>query len=382
MIATHKIGFQDRLPPSYDFNVFLWKLHNRLGHLPGPTYLRRQTRQTLVIHEVDALCLTQIFPFFYYRRIIERRFNLRLTFQSKKDFLARPERSKRNASLVLLQSWFTTPKDLLQGLLLLIKTRNPNAKVVFLDAMSPTDLRLASVLSGKIDLYIKKHLLKDRNLYGTPTRGHTNLTDFYMRQYGISAPETTFKIPPGFLSKIIVGPSFFTAPELLGHFKFSPLADHTRKSIDLHGRMNSEGTDWYTQMRREAKVKLSQLNGMTILSDGEVPPRQYFSELRASKMCLSPFGYGEGCHRDFEAAYGGALLLKPDVSHLETNPDIFIPYKTYVPLDWRLGDLEEKARHYLAHDGERRHIVDNAYRVLHEYCRTDQFLEQMRPVFE
>lgn len=382
MTTRRKIRRRNRLPLSYQFDRVIWKLQNRYARWVFPGVHRQEKRQAIIIYEKSSLCLTQIFPFFHYRRKLEKRFNLKLSFLSKDDFIARPESSLHNASLVLLQSWFTTPEDLLQSLLASVKTLNPNARIAFLDAMSPTDLRLANVLSDKIDLYIKKHVLRDRSLYGKSTRGDTNLTDFYARQYGIFLPDVTFQIPTGFLEKIIVGPSFFTADNLFGHFKFNPHADHDDKSIDIHARAFSNKTDWYGLMRQEAKDKLVQIQGITTVTDPGVSPEQYLSELRASKMCLSPFGYGEGCHRDFEAACGNSLLLKPDMAHIESSPDIFVPYETYVPIDWRFADLEPKVRHFLSHEDERRRLVDNAYRVLHDYCSTDQFLEQMKPVFE
>ncbi len=336
----------------------------------------------MIIHEADYLCLTQIFPYFYYRRAIERKFNVRISFQSKNDFLASPDKFANDAAIVLLQSWYTTTEIILNNLFSTIKTLSPNAKIVFLDAMSPADLRLASALSDRVDIYVKKHVLRDRSVYGKPTRGDTNLTDYYMKEYGISAPEVTHKIPASFISKIVVGPSFFTAPRIFGQFKFNSNANNETKTIDVHGRSSYKTDDWYGVMRKEAKAALDSIEGLVCVSEPNVSTQQYFSEIKSSKICFSPFGHGEGCHRDYEAVFGGALLFKPDMSHIETYPDIFVPYKTYVPLSWHFGDLEEKARHFVSDVGERRKIVDGAYSVLNKYCSSDGFLDQMRPVFE
>src|SRR5690606_40487329 len=53
------------------------------------------------------------------------------------------------------------------------------------------------------------------------------------------------------------------------------------------------------------------------------------------QTCALPI-YGEVCHRDFEAMAAGAVLVKPDSSHIRTNPEIYIPGQTYVPCkpDW------------------------------------------------
>ncbi len=50
---------------------------------------------------------------------------------------------------------------------------------------------------------------------------------------------------------------------------------------------------------------------------------------------------GEVCFRDFETVACGAVLLKPDMSHLRTNPNIYEAWVTYVPVNWDLSNLEE-----------------------------------------
>src|SRR5687767_15041543 len=111
-----------QLPFGYLVDVATWRLRRRIGHWNRFHSLKRQVRQAIVIHEPDSLCLTQIYPFYYYRKEIEKRFNLSLSFQLKSEFLAHPERSSRNASVVLLQSWYTTPDNTLNELLLSTKT--------------------------------------------------------------------------------------------------------------------------------------------------------------------------------------------------------------------------------------------------------------------
>ena len=38
----------------------------------------------------------------------------------------------------------------------------------------------------------------------------------------------------------------------------------------------------------------------------------------------------------------GCVLIKPDMSHLETWPDFYIPNLTYIPFKWDLSDFREK----------------------------------------
>jgi len=94
---------------------------------------------------------------------------------------------------------------------------------------------------------------------------------------------------------------------------------------------------------------------------GMAPQKQYYRELKESKIVLSPFGWGEVCFRDFEAILSGALLFKPSMSHMITWPNVYIPHETYIPLKWDGSDLLEQTERYLDDERERNRIAANAY---------------------
>ncbi len=64
--------------------------------------------------------------------------------------------------------------------------QNPDAKIVYMDSFAPTDLRLAAMLDPYIDVYVKKHVFRDRARYLEPTKGDTNLVDYYGKLYGLN----------------------------------------------------------------------------------------------------------------------------------------------------------------------------------------------------
>jgi len=69
--------------------------------------------------------------------------------------------------------------------------------------------------------------------------------------------------------------------------------------------------------------------------------------------------------RDYEAFIFGAVLLKPDMTHMSSWPDIFVPNETYVPVKWGFEDLEKRIDGLLDNDQERERIAANgqeAYR--------------------
>jgi hypothetical protein len=115
-----------------------------------------------------------------------------------------------------------------------------------------------------------------------------------------------------------------------------------------------------------------------LIPNQRVTPEAYLTEMLRSRICISPFGYGEICWRDFEAILCDCLLVKPDMGHVETCPDIFRPYETYVPVKWDLSDLAETCTWYLEHEEARHRIVANARATLESFYEDGKgFINQL-----
>ena len=97
-------------------------------------------------------------------------------------------------------------------------------------------------------------------------------------------------------------------------------------------------------------------------------------ELQRSTACFSPFGYGELCWRDIEAIAAGAVLIKPDMSHLRTEPNLYRDGETYIACRWDFADLSDKVSEILA-DEERRLFLTNQAR-----CIAREYLANSGPV--
>ncbi|HTU61421.1 MAG TPA: glycosyltransferase, partial [Polyangiales bacterium] len=334
----------------------------------------------LLITVDDPICSSQVFPFFYYQPELASQLGIQLREVSLKQF----ETSARltgldQADTVCFQTWFDRTPEQLSALVAKIREHNPHARVIYLDWFAPTDLRLAEVLHEQVDLYVKKHVFRDRAQYARTTYGDTNLMDFYGKLYDLPHENQHFFVPSDFYARLLVGPSFATADYMLPKFLYGAApSPSAARPIDLHARISYKGTPWYERMRGEAIGALDHLSDLKVMSGTGVKRRAYLRELASSKLCFSPFGYGEVCWRDYEAAMCGSLLLKPDMSHVETNPDIFRAGETYVPLRWDFADLEEKTRYYLAHPEESARITRNAFSALQKYFREQGFIEHMR----
>ena len=93
-------------------------------------------------------------------------------------------------------------------------------------------------------------------------------------------------------------------------------------------------------------------------------------------MCISPYGWGEVCYRDFEIVISGALLIKPSMDHLSTFPDVYIPHETYIPVSWELNDLAETVERSLANYNFAKQIAQNGQDVYRKsVCEPTAFMD-------
>ena len=123
--------------------------------------------------------------------------------------------------------------------------------------------------------------------------------------------------------------------------------DNISKPIFLHRK---ESSDIASSLSHKFKV----VSGFHSVSD-------FHQLLRKSKMALAPFGWAEINWKDFEIFMNGIVLLKPDMSHVETWPDYYIEKETYLPYRWDAADLKDLIERVLS---------DNNY--IEEIARTGQ----------
>ena len=352
-------------------------LQTRASNLPFPA---SAGKRLLLVSLPERIPQSQIFPFHYFASSLRKQHDVAVREVSLRQVLSGSTLRASNATTVAFQTAFDITDPDLHKLYSKLIRANPDARMVYLDWTAPADLRNAERLDPLIDIYVKKHVLSDRRKYGLPTLGDTNLSDFYIRRLNLTESTSRFPLPAGFLDKLLVGPSFVTAPTMLPDF-LSPPCFRAERDIDLHARFATDGTLWYEAMRQEAADALESVADLKTVIDTGVPLYSFITELRRSKACFSPFGYGEVCWRDFEAVMAGAVLIKPDTSHIETRPDIFVPWETYVPVRWDLADFATSVRKIVNDDSTRQRISEAAFTVLLEYLAAETFTGDMGPLF-
>jgi len=275
----------------------------------------------------------------------------------------------------------TSRQDVLRVAEYLAQSKPAGCSLIYCDGNDELTIQWPGLLP-RCDLYWKKHTFRDLTSYLRQYRGTTNLVEYAL---GEKAAENLDQLPltECDLRKIFRGPSIgldqkiaALAP-LLAENVFLARASERPNDVVLRADIPD---NWMGRLRRPAAEILQKMQGRRkiLLPQGRVPQKQYQQEMIASKICVSPFGYGEICWRDFEAVAYGCLLFKPSMDHVDSQPDIFQALRTYVPVKWDFSDLENKIDHYLARPEESALMVERARQVLRESLEPQWFVEIAR----
>lgn len=118
-----------------------------------------------------------------------------------------------------------------------------------------------------------------------------------------------------------------------------PIDLRSPRTIPVHfaGTTAYQGTE--IEAHRKRSVYLCRKLGGVGLDSRQLRRPEYHRQLLKSKAVLSPWGWGEACHRDFEALAKGCVLIKPDWSHVESFPNCSSHEAPYIPCRHDLTDV-------------------------------------------
>jgi hypothetical protein len=330
-------------------------------------------RMLLLSDGKSAQSEAQFDPLFRHRLELQNRFGLVTVHETLNPMsLPSPRQLKGNDIICLKFDYRTCPEIAMRVARHFAAAKPAGTVLIYCDGNDELTIQWPGLLPY-FDLYWKKHAFRDVSLYRRRFRGSTNLTEHAL---GLASDDLdtaagdAFKLPEeADLKKIFVGTSVgldkkifelegFLTDEKLAH-NFATRYHDVVLRADLP-------ENWMGQLRRPAADALRNLQDQlnVLLPHGRVPVTQYAREMMTSKVCVSPFGYGEICWRDFEAIAYGCLLFKPNMQHVQSRPDIFQPFQTYIPVAWDFSDLNEKLLYYIRRPAECVGITARARKVL------------------
>jgi len=204
-----------------------------------------------------------------------------------------------------------------------------------------------------VDLYLKKQLFKDFTLYNKPLYRKRLFTDYYARNYDLNRSSENipiFELESKHRSKISLSWNFalkdYRSSNILNKFLYGLLRKNTLKFykpnlnrkfiLAANYTIKNSFELVYFQRNQLLKTLKEMYKSNPMFSLGKIPKKKYLTTMRSSKAIISPFGWGEICYRDFETFISGAALIKPDMDHLDTWPNLYKKNSTYIPIPWKI----------------------------------------------
>ena len=282
--------------------------------------------------------------------------------------------------------WWQKKEDDVYKFLKIAKKRI--GTVLWFDTADSTGTPQFQVLAY-VDGYYKNQILKDKRLYFKNFYRARIFSEYYHRKFNIAdLHETGCECPldPAQIEKIHVSwnsglndyglyAGNYSLPgniisKLRKYFPYLTgyTADFIRvdkkRPISITSRLSFRHTrNFVVYHRRLLMKKLEKLGVKTDFTNRMF----YYNELKNAQISISPFGMGEVCYRDFETVMNGALLVKPDMGHVETWPDIYKNNETYIGCEWDFSNLEEILEGLLSDTQNLQHIAREAQRNYYYY---------------
>ena len=189
----------------------------------------------LILFEPNRISYASVFPFLDYAQEFRARYDVDIRCMPVEDALQRgiPD-GLSTATHVLAQTWLTDPKNRHEKLERLLAELPDSVTKAYLDSFANNDLRWGGIFESTA-LYYKKSVFTDLSQFTRPTYGHTNLTEYYGRLYGLEDETTDWGVPPSVLSKLRLAPNFLTDPDLSAGLRPIAFLDRSRPAC-AHGR--------------------------------------------------------------------------------------------------------------------------------------------------
>lgn len=279
--------------------------------------------------------------------------------------------------LILLRKYHDgrTNNDTMIKELLELK-KNFSKIVYFDDSASATSIFFC--IFPYVDNYWKRSHLEDLDLYKKKFYGGHLYSDFYHKKYNVSDHNQEYYNPVlenftelnklkiswnigigifplnkshpidymyNNFRRLLASLSIFSNVDPLYFFfkyQFKRMQDELGKEKNLYSKKNFFSSRFKSNIYRpsigyQRKLFMKKFNDNPFFLTKEISKRKFTEESHSIFGIVSPYGWGEICYRDFEAALGGALLIKPDMSHIKTWPNIY-SNNMYYSLDWDLSN--------------------------------------------
>ena len=287
--------------------------------------------------------------------------------------------------------WYQDEKKL-ESMYQNLESFSKKTKVLFFDTTDSAGYVLGDVLPF-VDGYFKHQLLIDKTAYLKPMYGRRAFSDFYHKENNVKDDKIyeeniTQVNDPLDLEKLDVFwntglANYSYLGDYLGKVYKRCLIDslvrypvnYTKPSrdrfLDIQCRVNTSYSKASVSFQRKSIVEILKDR----LQTKKLNRFAFYREMKNSKIVLSPFGLGEITLKDFETFICGAVLMKPDMSHMYTWPNFYQKDISYLSFDWDLKNLDEKIELVLSDRYSLVSIAEEGQKIYRYYLGNDRSKE-------
>ena len=249
-----------------------------------------------------------------------------------------------------------------------------------------------------VKTYVKGQIYRDFSNYRCNLYGGRMYSDYYHKKYSINDKEI-YKMHPlskddekkikigwnlgvirydylnniNALKKIFYKNISFKKISKIQEVKF--IKDIFKKKYRMFSVFNSNFPRASVEFQRKLAIKkLKKIKHRDDLFDIKLSKSDYTKKINLSKYVLSCYGWGEVCYRDWEAVFNNSLIIKPNMSNIDTWPNLYQEYKTYIPISWDLSDLQTQIEKLENNFYDINNIKNNAFDVYKSIRSNDYFV--------
>ena len=251
-------------------------------------------------------------------------------------------------------------------------------KLVYCDTADSSGWIQSEILP-LVNSYWKFQILKDKKLYLKAFYDKRIFTDFYHTKYNISDNDKYYSSKISnkkdldkvkvFWNSSMANYSKFSHINafIYQKIRFNSLIDFNYKEIKDFSLKKNDIFCRFTDLKYRNTISFhrkmikKELSYFKNLNYNKINRRKYFQEMKSSKVSISPFGWGEIAYRDFESFINKTILIKPDMSHLETWPNLYIENKTYKSIKWNFTNVIETIENVLDNYSQYKELANEGY---------------------
>ena len=280
----------------------------------------------------------------------------------------------------------------------LIKLSNKNKNIIWFDMRDSAGTTQFEVLPF-VKKYVKKNgIFRNLDLYNNDLKGGRYYTDYYINKYNLkdNVEYETSKLDFKYKNKLIMGWNIgvedyfdfinFTRFHYLYEFinfkvfnkrTYSFLLknyqewkqDNNKKKINtvMNTSYNRNSISFQRKLFKKKILNTKYRDYVSEIGDlgkKRLSLKNYYKLMQSTQIIICPHGWGEIGNREFLATKMGAAFIKPDMSYIDTWPNIYIKNETYIPCDLDFSNIEYLIDELSNNINLRKKLVNNSLSII------------------